>query len=72
MKFNSQGVLGGGLKEGMESSLHTLDPCLALLVACLTGKGNMSNPALMVHQGSIQERIHSMSFDMCHSLNGRS
>ena len=29
MKFNSQGVLREGVKEGMESSLHTLDTCLS-------------------------------------------
>jgi len=50
------------LKEGMESSLHTLDPCLALLVANLMGKSNMSKPALAVHQENVQERIHRVSF----------
>jgi len=49
MKFNSQGLLGEGVKEGMESSLHTLDRCLVLLLAYLMGKGNMSKPALAVH-----------------------
>jgi len=48
----------------MESSLHTLDPCLALLVAYLMGKSNMSKPALAVHQGGIQEGIHRMSFNL--------
>ncbi len=64
MKFKSQGVLGEKGKEGMESSLHTLDPCLVLLVANLMGNGNMSKPALVVHQGSAQEGIHRVSFDV--------
>jgi len=42
----------------MESSLHTLDACLALLVAYLMGKGNMSKPALAVHQGGMHEGIY--------------
>ncbi len=64
MKFNSQGELGRGVKEGMESSLHTLDPCLTLLVAYLMGKGNMSKPALAVHQGGMQKGIYRVSFDV--------
>jgi len=48
----------------MESSLHTLDPCLALMVSYLMGKGNMSKPALVVCQGSMQEGIHIVSFDV--------
>ncbi len=46
------------------NSLHTLDPCLALLVAYLMGKGNMSKPALAVHQGGMQEGIHRVSFNI--------
>ena len=49
MKFNSQTVLGEGVKEGMESTLHTLDPCLALLLSYLVGKGNMDKPTWAVH-----------------------
>ncbi len=48
----------------MESSLHTLDPCLVLLVAYLMGKGNTSKPVLAVHQGSMQEGIHRESFNV--------
>jgi len=47
MKYHSQGVLGEGVEgveEGMESSLHTLDPCLALLIANLMSEGNVSKP----------------------------
>jgi len=50
MKFNSQRVLGEGVKEGMESHLHTLDPSLVLLLSYLAGKGNMSKPALAVYE----------------------
>jgi len=41
-----------------------LDPCLALLVAYLMGKCYMSKPALAVHQGSAQEGMHRVSFDI--------
>jgi len=64
MKFNSQGVLGEGVKEGMESILHTLDACLALLVAYLMGTGNMRKPELAVYQGGMQERICRVPFNV--------
>jgi len=57
MKFNSQGVLGEG-GEGRYGEQLAYLGCLALLVAYLMGKDNMSKPALVVHQGGMQEGIY--------------
>jgi len=64
MKFNSQVVQGEGVKEGMDSSLYTLNPCLTLLVAYLMGKGNVSKPALVVCDRGMQEGVHRVSSDV--------
>jgi len=48
----------------MESSLHTLDACLALLLSYLTGKGNMGKPSLAVGKGGMQKGVHSVLFDV--------
>jgi len=50
-----------GVKEGMANSLHTLDPCLALLVVYWMSNSNMSKPVLVVHQGGMQEGIQRVS-----------
>ncbi len=64
MKFNSQGGLGEGVKEGMWSSLHTLDACMMLLLANLLGLGNMSKPMLAVHESGVHEGVYRVSFDI--------
>jgi len=55
MKFNSKGGWGRRVKEVLEGSLHALDACLALLLSYSAGEGNMGKPALVVHEGGMQE-----------------
>ena len=52
------------MKEGIESSLHTLDPCVMLLMTSLMGKGNVSQPVSAVHERSTQEGVHRVSFNV--------
>ena len=49
---------GRGVEEVLESSLHSLDACLSLLLSYLVGKGNMGKPALAVHERGAKERVH--------------
>jgi len=57
MKFNSKGGREG-VEEVLESSLHALDACLALLLSYLVGKGNMGKPALAICERGTKERVH--------------
>ncbi len=64
MKFNSQGVLGEGVKERYGEPLAYLGCLLGIAGGLFDGKGNMSKPALAVHQGGMQEGIHRVSFNV--------
>jgi len=64
MKFSSIGGWGRGVEEILEGSLHTLDAGLALLLSFLAGEGNMGKPALAVCEGSTQEGVHGVSFNI--------